>query len=96
MLVLLQDPELTRNLLEFINDTAGGRRSVSRIARTCKALSGPALNVLWKDLDSLIPLLGLMPNHLFKRPRRPGLGFVSLFSFRASLNLIDDAFTSFS
>ncbi len=58
MLVLLRDPELTRNLLEYINDTPGGRRSVSRIARTCKALSDPALNVLWKDLDSLIPPFG--------------------------------------
>ncbi|KLO20734.1 hypothetical protein SCHPADRAFT_816439 [Schizopora paradoxa] len=76
MLVLLKDPELTRNLLEYIHDTPGGRRSVSRIARTCKALSEPALNVLWKDLDSLIPLLGLMPSNLFKRPRRPGLGFL--------------------
>ena len=78
MLALLRDPELTRNLLEYINDTPGGRRSVSRIARTCKALSEPALNVLWKDMDSLIPLLGLMPSNLFKRPRRPGLGFVSV------------------
>ena len=77
MHALLKDAEVTRNLLEFIVETPGGRRSVSRVARTCKALSEPALNVLWKELDSIVPLLGLMPNHLFKRPRRPGQGFVS-------------------
>ena len=77
MFALLKDPEATRTVLEFVLDTPGGRRSVSRLARTCKALNGPALDVLWKELDSLVPLLSLMPTTLFKRPRRPGLGFVS-------------------
>lgn len=76
MLAVLRDPEVTKFLLEYILDTPGGRRSVSRLSRSCKALSEPALNVLWKDLDSILPLLSLMPNHLFKRQRRPGLGFV--------------------
>ena len=77
MLSILLDSEATRILLEFIVETPGGRRSVGRLARTCKRLSGPALDVLWKDLDSLNPLLALMPGHLFKRARRPGMGFVS-------------------
>lgn len=77
MLSILPDSEATRVLLEFIVETPGGRRSVGRLARTCKRLSGPALDVLWKDLDSLNPLLALMPGHLFKRARRPGMGFVS-------------------
>ena len=81
MFSLLHDSEVTRLLLEFIVDTPGGRRSVGRLARTCKGLSGPALDVLWKDLDSLNPLLALMPGHLFKRARRPGMGFVSELVF---------------
>ena len=76
MFPLLKDPKLTDLLLEIILETPGGRRSVSRLARTCKGLSDPALKALWRELDSLAPLLSLLPNNLFKRPRRPGLGFV--------------------
>ncbi|KAL5535752.1 hypothetical protein ACEPAF_3846 [Sanghuangporus sanghuang] len=78
MLHLLKDPELTRYLLDFILDAPGGRRTVSRISRTCKVISEMALNSLWKELDSLLPLLSLMPGHLFKRARRPGQGFEKL------------------
>lgn len=75
---LLRDRELLNIVLEFVHDTQFGRRSLSRLARTCRGLSDPCLNVLWRELDSLLPLLSLLPNDLFKRPRRPGLGFVSL------------------
>ncbi|EJD03704.1 uncharacterized protein FOMMEDRAFT_167038 [Fomitiporia mediterranea MF3/22] len=75
MLQLLKDPELTRFVLDYVLETPGGRRTVSRISRTCKAVSEMALNSLWKELDSLLPLLSLFPGHLFKRARRPGQGF---------------------
>ncbi|KAI0715362.1 hypothetical protein C8Q76DRAFT_675001 [Earliella scabrosa] len=71
---ILRDADATQKLLEAILETPGGRRSVSRLARTCKAFKEPALNVLWRDLDSLTPLLGLFPSSLLKRARRPGLG----------------------
>lgn len=80
MKLLLRDRELLNVILEFVLDTQYGRRSVSRLARTCRALSEPCLNALWKELDSLLPLLSLLPNDLFKRPRRPGLGFVSIIT----------------
>jgi hypothetical protein len=32
------------------------------------------LGLLWKELDNLVPLISLFPNHLFKRAKRPGLG----------------------
>ena len=76
MLPLLADPELTRFVLQFILETPNGRRSVGRLARTCKTLSETALNILWKELDSLLPLVALFPRTLFKRARKPGLGFV--------------------
>ena len=76
MLLLLKDPEVTRFVLDYVLETPNGRRTVSRISRTCKALSDLALNALWKELDSLLPILSLMPGHLFKKSRRPGLGFV--------------------
>ncbi|KAI0673375.1 hypothetical protein C8Q78DRAFT_622453 [Trametes maxima] len=71
---ILRDADATQKLLEAILDTPGGRRSVSRLARTCKAFKEPALDVLWRDLDSLTPLLGLFPSTILRRARRPGLG----------------------
>ncbi|KAI0660318.1 hypothetical protein C8Q70DRAFT_1044341 [Cubamyces menziesii] len=71
---ILRDADVTQKLLEAILETPGGRRSVSRLARTCKAFKEPALNVLWRDLDSLTPLLGLFPSTILRRARRPGLG----------------------
>ncbi|TFK56584.1 hypothetical protein OE88DRAFT_1715576 [Heliocybe sulcata] len=73
-LAILRDPEATQKLLETILDAPGGRRSLSRLARTCKGMCEAALGVLWKELDSLVPLIGLFPNHLLRRTRRPGLG----------------------
>ena len=73
---ILRDADVTQKLLDAIIDAPGGRRSISRLARTCKAFCEPALNVLWRELDSLIPILALFPPHLLKRVRRPGLGLV--------------------
>jgi len=73
---ILRDAEVTQKLLDVMIDLPGGRRSVSRLARTCKAFCEPALNVLWRELDSLSPIIGLFPAHLLKRVRRPGLGLV--------------------
>ena len=75
--LILRDPEAAAKLFEAILDSPGGRRSLSRLARTCRALCGPALDVLWRDLDSLVPILGLFPPHVLKKTRKPGLGFVS-------------------
>ncbi|KZT05825.1 uncharacterized protein LAESUDRAFT_201781 [Laetiporus sulphureus 93-53] len=72
--IILRDPDTLNKLLVAVLDSPGGRRSLSRLARTCKAIKEPALNVLWRDLDSLTPLLGLFPHTLLKRARRPGLG----------------------
>ncbi|TFK36896.1 hypothetical protein BDQ12DRAFT_608820 [Crucibulum laeve] len=72
--IILRDPEATRKLLEAILDSPNGKRSLSRLARTCRAFSEPALDILWRDLDSLVPIIGLFPNNLLKKARRPGLG----------------------
>ncbi|KAK7468686.1 proteasome regulatory particle subunit [Stygiomarasmius scandens] len=72
--IILREPEVTQKLLEAILESPGGKRSLSRIARTCKAFKEPALDVLWRELDSLIPIIGLFPSSLLKRPKKPGLG----------------------
>jgi hypothetical protein len=73
---ILRDPNVTNKLLEAILESPGGRRSLSRLARTCKAFSEPALNVLWRELDSLLPIIGLFPSKLMRKSRKPGLGLV--------------------
>lgn len=73
---ILTDHSATNKLLEAILESPNGRRSLSRLARTCKAFSEPALNVLWRELDSLVPIIGLFPAKLLRKSRKPGLGLV--------------------
>lgn len=73
---ILRDSEALRKLLEAIYESPSGRRSLSRLARTCKALCEPALAILWRELDSLIPILGLFPADMLRKARKPGLGLV--------------------
>ncbi|KAJ7878647.1 hypothetical protein B0H13DRAFT_2545450 [Mycena leptocephala] len=75
-IAILDSPEATQKILEAILDSANGRRALSRLARTCRAWLDPALNVLWRELDSLAPVIGLFPPHLLKKTRKPGLGLV--------------------
>lgn len=63
--------------MEAILDSQNGKRALSRLARTCRALSEPALDVLWRDLDSIVPIIGLFPVQVLKKVKRPGLGLVS-------------------
>ncbi|KAF7436607.1 hypothetical protein PC9H_003440 [Pleurotus ostreatus] len=76
--VVLRDPVVLEKLLEGILDSTAGKRMVSRLARTCKAFSEPALNVLWRDLYSFIPLIGMFPSPLLRRPKKPGLGLTKV------------------
>ncbi|KAF8215948.1 hypothetical protein K438DRAFT_1560186 [Mycena galopus ATCC 62051] len=76
-IAILDSPEATQKILEAILESANGRRALSRLARTCRAWLDPALNVLWRELDSLLPVISLFPSHLFKKTRRPGLGLTA-------------------
>ncbi|KAF8640531.1 hypothetical protein AX17_000193 [Amanita inopinata Kibby_2008] len=70
---VLHDPDVTKKIFETILESPSGRRSLSRLARTCHALCEPALNVLWRELDSITPLVGLFPN-LMRKAHKPSLG----------------------
>ncbi|KAJ7109966.1 hypothetical protein C8R44DRAFT_634597 [Mycena epipterygia] len=76
-IAILDSSEVTQKILEAILDSPNGRRTLSRLARTCRAWLDPALNVLWRELDSLVPVLGLFPSHLLKKARKPGLGLTT-------------------
>lgn len=75
---ILRDPDATGKLLEAILDSPNGKRTLSRLARTCRALSDPALAILWRELDSLIPLIGLFPPSIQRKARKPGMGLVRI------------------
>ncbi|KAJ7103282.1 hypothetical protein B0H15DRAFT_204903 [Mycena belliarum] len=77
IVAILDSDAVTQRLLETILDSPNGRRTLSRLARTCRAWFDPALNVLWRELDSLVPILGLFPAHLLKKSKRPGLGLTT-------------------
>lgn len=77
---ILRDTDATNKLLECILESPGGKRALARLARTCKAFKEPVLDILWKDLDTFVPLLTLFPNTLLKRARRPALGLVCSIS----------------
>ncbi|KIM47821.1 hypothetical protein M413DRAFT_15927 [Hebeloma cylindrosporum] len=76
--IILRDPDTTTKLLEAIVESPNGRRSLSRLARTCRAFSEPALNILWRELDSIAPVIGLFPGQLLKKSRKPGMGLSRL------------------
>ncbi len=38
------------------------QKALARAARVCRALSGPALDVLWRVTDSLTALLSIIPS----------------------------------
>ncbi|KAI0706151.1 hypothetical protein BC835DRAFT_9218 [Cytidiella melzeri] len=71
---ILRDADATTRLLECILESQGGKRALARLARTCKALKEPALDKLWKDLDSFVPLVSLFPSSLMRRAKRPAFG----------------------
>ena len=75
--IILRDAEVTKRLLECILESPGGRKVLARLARTCKAFKEPALDMLWRDLDSFVPLASAFPNALMKRAKKPAMGFVS-------------------
>jgi hypothetical protein len=85
---ILREKAVTSKILDVLVDVPGGKRIVSKLARTCKAFFDPAADALWKDLDSLVPLIGLFPPHLLRRSKRPGLGLVSAISMTSCSSLI--------
>ncbi|XP_006454018.1 hypothetical protein AGABI2DRAFT_196685 [Agaricus bisporus var. bisporus H97] len=76
ILLVLRDQDATTKLLEAVLDASNGKRMLSRLARTCKAFCAPALNILWRELDSLVPIIGLFPNNIMRKAHKPGFGLI--------------------
>lgn len=58
--------EILSEIFAHVNENqgsqpAGKKPSLEALARTCKAFHEPAMDLLWADLDGIIPLLGCVP-----------------------------------
>ncbi|KAJ7468716.1 hypothetical protein FB451DRAFT_1257118 [Mycena latifolia] len=64
--------------------------TLSRLARTCSAFRDPALAILWREQDSILPLLQCFPPHLWEieaGARRSRA--LQTFRFRATMSQMD-------
>ena len=70
MHVALLIPELLGSILGYLEDTpqfpgehtyGPGRKALAALASTCRALSEPALDALWRRLYTLKPLMLCVP-----------------------------------
>ncbi|KAH0832411.1 hypothetical protein J3R83DRAFT_13450 [Lanmaoa asiatica] len=52
---------------ECREDCTLGRRTLASLARTCRAFSAPALDLLWMRLDSLDPLIKVLPSRMWAK-----------------------------
>jgi hypothetical protein len=54
-------------ILEVIDAISShvGNESLPALASTCRAFESPALNVLWRKLESVEPIVKCLPSELF-------------------------------
>jgi hypothetical protein len=63
--------EILASIFEFVLTDVGNqktydKRSVLALVKTCRTFNGPALQVLWKNLFSPVPLFLIMPDDLWQ------------------------------
>ena len=52
--------ELLQGILKYVSeDFLHGRRTLARLARTCKLFEEPALAMLWRELEYINPVIAL-------------------------------------
>ncbi|GJE84044.1 hypothetical protein PsYK624_001190 [Phanerochaete sordida] len=56
----LQISELQVHIFEYCK--VDGLRALAALARTCRAFYEPALDILWRELDNVSPLIKCLPN----------------------------------
>ena len=68
----LQFPEILGLIFENLSSNRtelerdAGQRSILAVLTTCQAISIPAMVLLWRDLETLAPLILTMPGDLVK------------------------------
>lgn len=59
--LLLRDPKLLSNIFDAM-EFGSTKKHLLWAALTCTMFRDPALNTLWRSLDSLLPLLKVLPS----------------------------------
>ncbi|KAJ7511577.1 hypothetical protein B0H11DRAFT_1788829 [Mycena galericulata] len=72
-------------------DRPYGAVGLARLARTCRAFSDPALDLLWKSQYTIIPLLRCFPPHLWEITGSGTPDDPKIFRFRSSIKHSDCA-----
>jgi hypothetical protein len=71
---IFQIDELIREITKQMFTWYSPQRIVLGWALTCKAISDPALDVLWETQDSLVNLLKTLPSDIWEMNRRKLVG----------------------
>ena len=67
------------------------RRTLAMLARTSRALHGPALDLLWYRMESMVPLLKLLPPELWRMHRSTSVPRGKLVSVRERYRALEGA-----
>ncbi|KAJ8592381.1 hypothetical protein M405DRAFT_931524 [Rhizopogon salebrosus TDB-379] len=59
-------PELRREIFQLVDRKELRKKTLLALAVTCKSFTGPALDLLWRELDSFAPLIRCLPPSLWK------------------------------
>ncbi|KAG2069536.1 hypothetical protein BDR04DRAFT_682074 [Suillus decipiens] len=56
-----------QRVIDSLRQTIMGKKTLMALALTCKSFSGPALDLLWRDLPEFEPLIKCLPQSLWKQ-----------------------------
>ncbi|OAX42307.1 hypothetical protein K503DRAFT_863138 [Rhizopogon vinicolor AM-OR11-026] len=64
--------ELRWNIFQLVNmwESTARKQTLLALALTCQSFTGPALDLLWRELDGLGPLIRCLPSSLWKLNKR--------------------------
>jgi hypothetical protein len=72
--------ELRWKIFQLVDLGFSRNKTLLALALTCKSFTGPALDLLWRELDGLDPLIRCLPPTLWKLERREAWGVSELVS----------------
>jgi hypothetical protein len=58
--------ELRQEIFQLVDRKRSRKKTLLALAVTCKLFTGPALDLLWRELDSFAPLIRCLPPSLWK------------------------------
>lgn len=69
--------EILTMIMNYLVDGARGAREVLALMKTCKVLYEPSLDILWRDLDCLAPLVMCLSQDVWKVRNKLLVGILS-------------------